>query len=60
VLLPAGAIGTILGGVIIKKLRLTCIGIMKLEASMAAFICFFLFTFFATCGNLPFAGLNTR
>ncbi|KAK2176143.1 hypothetical protein NP493_680g01004 [Ridgeia piscesae] len=59
VLLPAGAIGTILGGVIIKKLRLTCIGIMKLEASMAAFICFFLFTFFATCGNLPFAGLNT-
>ena len=57
-LLPAGAGGTILGGVIIKRVRLTCKQILKAELAMSISIFALLFIFLLTCDNLDFAGVT--
>lgn len=58
IVVPAGGGGSFLGGYIIKKLDLTCSGIIKLclFATMGGTV--FLTCFFLTCPNLAFAGVT--
>ncbi|XP_036781688.2 solute carrier organic anion transporter family member 4C1 [Manis pentadactyla] len=59
VLIPGAALGQILGGVLVSKLKLTCKNTMKfaLLASAIALALSFVILF-ANCENEPFAGLS--
>lgn len=59
VLIPGAALGQILGGILVSKLKLTCKNTMKfaLLASAIALALSFVILF-ANCENEPFAGLS--
>lgn len=56
--MPAGGGGTYLGGYFVKKFQLKCSGVIKLcvYATLAAVV--FTVSFFLSCPNLAFAGVN--
>lgn len=56
---PAGGGGTFLGGYLVKKLKLTCSGIIKLCLIATIFATLFTICFFLSCPNLKFAGVTT-
>lgn len=59
VLIPGAALGQILGGVVVSKLKMTCKNTMKfsLLTSFFAFALSFVFIY-ANCENEPFAGVS--
>uniref|UniRef100_UPI001659603B solute carrier organic anion transporter family member 4C1-like n=1 Tax=Halichoerus grypus TaxID=9711 RepID=UPI001659603B len=59
VLIPGAALGQILGGVLVSKLKMTCKNSMKfaLLTSLVAFALSFVFVY-ANCENEPFAGVS--
>ncbi|XP_040477975.1 solute carrier organic anion transporter family member 4C1 isoform X2 [Ursus maritimus] len=59
VLIPGAALGQILGGVVVSKLKMTCKNTMKfsLLTSLFAFALSFVFIY-ANCENEPFAGVS--
>ncbi|XP_059549985.1 solute carrier organic anion transporter family member 4C1 [Myotis daubentonii] len=59
VLIPGAALGQILGGVIVSKLRMTCKNTMKFAflTSLIALVLSFVFVY-ASCENEPFAGVS--
>uniref|UniRef100_A0A8P0T2A9 Solute carrier organic anion transporter family member n=1 Tax=Canis lupus familiaris TaxID=9615 RepID=A0A8P0T2A9_CANLF len=59
VLIPGAALGQILGGVLVSKLKMTCKNTMKfaLLTSLVAFALSFVFVY-ANCENEPFAGVS--
>ncbi|GAB0098809.1 Solute carrier organic anion transporter family member [Sergentomyia squamirostris] len=56
---PAGGGGTFLGGYLVKKLNLSCSGIIKLCLIATLFASLFTICFFLSCPNLTFAGVTT-
>ncbi|XP_076060556.1 solute carrier organic anion transporter family member 4A1-like isoform X2 [Oratosquilla oratoria] len=56
---PAGGGGTLIGGWLIKKLNLKCAGILKFCIGFSFLCLLSCFTFFISCPNLKFAGVNT-
>ncbi|XP_055710573.1 solute carrier organic anion transporter family member 4A1 [Phlebotomus papatasi] len=56
---PAGGGGTFLGGYLVKKLNLSCAGIIKLCLVATFFATIFTVCFFLSCPNLTFAGVTT-
>ncbi|XP_037960729.1 solute carrier organic anion transporter family member 4A1 [Teleopsis dalmanni] len=56
---PAGGGGTYLGGYLVKKLNLTCAGIIKLCLLVTLLAIFFTTCFLFTCPNLKFAGVTS-
>ena len=59
VVIPGGAGGTIVGGILVKKLALKCAGIMKAEMGFSVAIIVTGFMFFIICEPLSFAGVST-
>ncbi|CAL4120916.1 unnamed protein product, partial [Meganyctiphanes norvegica] len=58
VAVPAGGGGTLVGGWLLKKLRLRCAGILKM-CVVFSFVCFIsCFTFMISCPNPLFAGVS--
>ncbi|GAB5567051.1 solute carrier organic anion transporter family member 4C1 isoform X2 [Prionailurus iriomotensis] len=59
VLIPGAALGQILGGVFVSKLKMTCKNTMKfaLLTSLVALVLSFVFVY-ANCENEPFAGVS--
>ncbi|XP_073089563.1 solute carrier organic anion transporter family member 6A1 isoform X1 [Manis javanica] len=59
VLIPGGAIGQLLGGVIVSKLEMSCKNLMRfiMVTSVVALILLAL-TVFVHCNPVPFAGIN--
>ncbi|XP_036165929.1 solute carrier organic anion transporter family member 4C1 isoform X1 [Myotis myotis] len=59
VLIPGAALGQILGGVIVSKLRMTCKNTMKFAflTSLISLVLSFVFVY-ASCENEPFAGVS--
>ncbi|XP_046945629.1 solute carrier organic anion transporter family member 4C1 isoform X5 [Lynx rufus] len=59
VLIPGAALGQILGGVLVSKLKMTCKNTMKfaLLTSLVALVLNFVFVY-ANCENEPFAGVS--
>ncbi|GLG98076.1 Solute carrier organic anion transporter family member [Gryllus bimaculatus] len=55
---PAGGGGTFLGGYLVKRLGLTCSGIIKLCVTATVLGAAFTSCFFLSCPNLQFAGVN--
>jgi len=60
VTVPAGGGGTFLGGYLVKKLNLSCAGIIKLCMTTAAIAACFTLTFFLHCPNVSMAGVTTE
>ncbi|KAK3850220.1 hypothetical protein Pcinc_043064 [Petrolisthes cinctipes] len=58
VAVPAGGGGTMIGGWIIKRLQLTCSGILKMCIIFSMVCLLACFTFVISCPNTPFAGVN--
>jgi hypothetical protein len=58
VLLPAGAGGTIVAGLVIEKLKLSCHQIMKLMTILASATAASTLVFLLFCKTLPFSGVN--
>lgn len=58
VVVPGGAGGTVFGGVLVKKLKMTCSSIMKYEAFFTVAIIILGFMFFIVCEPVLFAGVN--
>lgn len=56
---PAGGGGTFLGGYLVKKLNLSCAGIIKLCLVATFFASLFTICFFLSCPNPTFAGVTT-
>lgn len=54
-----GGGGTFLGGYLVKKLKLSCSGIIRFCLFATAFAAMFTICFFLSCPNLPFAGVTT-
>ncbi|XP_022360638.1 solute carrier organic anion transporter family member 4C1 [Enhydra lutris kenyoni] len=59
VVIPGAALGQILGGILVSKLKMTCKNSMKfaLLTSLVAFALSFVFVY-ANCENEPFAGVS--
>lgn len=55
---PAGGGGTYLGGYLVKKYHLKCSGIIKLCVYATVVAVFFTVSFFISCPNVAFAGVN--
>lgn len=55
---PAGGGGTFLGGYLVKKLNLSCRGIIKFCLIATIFAAAFTICFFLSCPNLIFAGVT--
>uniref|UniRef100_A0AAG5DGR6 Solute carrier organic anion transporter family member n=2 Tax=Anopheles atroparvus TaxID=41427 RepID=A0AAG5DGR6_ANOAO len=55
---PAGGGGTFLGGYLVKKLHLSCSGIIKFCLFATIFAALFTVCFFLSCPNLTFAGVT--
>ena len=64
VLLPAGAGGTIIGGLLVEKLKLSCRQIIHIQLWLSVFVTVTSALFLLTCDPIPFAGIsapyNTR
>ncbi|KAF4518204.1 hypothetical protein B566_EDAN005929 [Ephemera danica] len=58
VTVPAGGGGTFLGGYLVKRLNLSCAGIIKFCALTALVANVFTLGFFLSCPNVPFAGVT--
>ncbi|XP_059480522.1 solute carrier organic anion transporter family member 4A1 [Neocloeon triangulifer] len=58
VTVPAGGGGTFLGGYLVKKLNLSCAGIIKLCMTTASIAACFTLTFFLHCPNVSMAGIT--
>ncbi|XP_053695450.1 solute carrier organic anion transporter family member 4A1 [Sabethes cyaneus] len=56
---PAGGGGTFLGGYLVKKLNLSCSGIIRFCLFATVFAALFTICFFLSCPNLTFAGVTT-
>jgi solute carrier organic anion transporter family, member 4A len=57
-LLPAGAGVTILGGLVIEKMQLSCRQIIKMIASLSFAVTITAFIFLLRCDSVVFAGIN--
>lgn len=57
---PAGGGGTFLGGYLVKRLNLSCAGIIKLCLLATTAATLFTICFFLSCPNLSFAGINSN
>ncbi|XP_055599366.1 solute carrier organic anion transporter family member 4A1 [Uranotaenia lowii] len=55
---PAGGGGTFLGGYLVKKLNLSCSGIIRFCLFATVFAALFTTCFFLSCPNLTFAGVT--
>ncbi|XP_039434591.1 solute carrier organic anion transporter family member 4A1 isoform X1 [Culex pipiens pallens] len=55
---PAGGGGTFLGGYLVKKLNLSCSGIIRFCLFATVFAALFTVCFFLSCPNLTFAGVT--
>ncbi|XP_055641042.1 solute carrier organic anion transporter family member 4A1 [Toxorhynchites rutilus septentrionalis] len=55
---PAGGGGTFLGGYLVKKLNLSCSGIVRFCLFATVFAALFTICFFLSCPNLTFAGVT--
>ncbi|XP_058818487.1 solute carrier organic anion transporter family member 4A1 [Topomyia yanbarensis] len=55
---PAGGGGTFLGGYLVKKLNLSCSGIIRFCLFATIFAALFTICFFLSCPNLIFAGVT--
>ncbi|XP_062706143.1 solute carrier organic anion transporter family member 4A1 isoform X2 [Aedes albopictus] len=55
---PAGGGGTFLGGYLVKKLNLSCSGIIRFCLFATVFAALFTICFFLSCPNLTFAGVT--
>ncbi|XP_037386295.2 solute carrier organic anion transporter family member 6A1-like [Talpa occidentalis] len=59
ILIPGGAIGRFLGGVIASKLEMSCKALMRfIIITSAVTIILLIFLFFVHCNSIPFAGIN--
>ena len=59
VLLPAGLIGTVLGGWIVKRFHFTCTEILKWEIVQTMLVMIFSFILFLYCDPIQFAGVTS-
>ena len=57
-MLPAGILGTLLGGVIIEKMKLKCKQIMKGQIAVSVITVFFALALLVNCQQIKFAGIN--
>ncbi len=57
--MPAGGGGTFLGGYLVKKLKLSCSGIIRFCLVATTFAALFTFCFILSCPNVSFAGVTT-
>ena len=55
---PAGLIGLILGGYIVKRFDLKMRGILRLVVGVNGIVIFLLFMFLLRCENVDFAGVS--
>ncbi|XP_050730182.1 solute carrier organic anion transporter family member 4A1-like isoform X2 [Eriocheir sinensis] len=60
VVVPAGGGGTLLGGWIIKRLHLSCSGILKMCIIFSVVCVLSCLTFVISCPNIDFAGVNVE
>ncbi|XP_056393508.1 solute carrier organic anion transporter family member 4C1-like [Hyla sarda] len=61
ILIPAAALGQVIGGVIVSKFKLGCKNIMRLSIVLSFISVAFATVFiFAKCGNDPFAGVSVN
>ncbi|XP_065729747.1 solute carrier organic anion transporter family member 6A1 [Phocoena phocoena] len=59
VLIPGGALGQILGGIIISKLQMSCKGLMRfVMVTSAVTLVLLAFVSFVHCDSIPFAGIT--
>uniref|UniRef100_A0A8D1CKF4 Solute carrier organic anion transporter family member n=1 Tax=Sus scrofa TaxID=9823 RepID=A0A8D1CKF4_PIG len=59
VLIPGGALGQILGGIIISKLQMTCKSLMRfVMVTSAISLVLLAFVILVHCDTIPFAGIN--
>ncbi|XP_060491271.2 solute carrier organic anion transporter family member 6A1 isoform X4 [Panthera onca] len=59
VLLPGGALGKLLGGIIVSKLHMSCKALMRFTIVTSVIsLVFFGFVIFVRCDTIPFAGIN--
>ncbi|XP_004678534.1 PREDICTED: solute carrier organic anion transporter family member 6A1 [Condylura cristata] len=59
ILIPGGAIGQLLGGIIASKLEMSCKALMRFTIiTSAVSIIMLVFVFFVHCNSVPFAGIN--
>ncbi|XP_032191547.1 solute carrier organic anion transporter family member 6A1 isoform X1 [Mustela erminea] len=59
VLLPAGGLGVLLGGIIVSTLHMSCKALMRfVMVTSAVSLMFFGFVIFINCAPVPFAGIN--
>ncbi|XP_046945728.1 solute carrier organic anion transporter family member 6A1 [Lynx rufus] len=59
VLLPGGALGQLLGGIIVSKLHMSCKALMRFTIVTSVIsLVFFGFVIFVRCDTIPFAGIN--
>uniref|UniRef100_A0A673SRH2 Solute carrier organic anion transporter family member 6A1 n=1 Tax=Suricata suricatta TaxID=37032 RepID=A0A673SRH2_SURSU len=59
VLLPGGALGQLLGGIIVSKLHMSCKALMRfIVVTSVISLVFFGFVIFIHCETIPFAGIN--
>uniref|UniRef100_A0A8C0HVC2 Solute carrier organic anion transporter family member 6A1 n=1 Tax=Balaenoptera musculus TaxID=9771 RepID=A0A8C0HVC2_BALMU len=59
VLIPGGALGQILGGIIISKLQMSCKGLMRfVMVTSAVTLVLLAFVIFVHCDSIPFAGIT--
>uniref|UniRef100_A0A8C7BSW4 Solute carrier organic anion transporter family member 6A1 n=1 Tax=Neovison vison TaxID=452646 RepID=A0A8C7BSW4_NEOVI len=59
VLLPAGGLGELLGGIIVSTLHMSCKALMRfIMVTSAVSLMFFGFLIFINCAPVPFAGIN--
>jgi solute carrier organic anion transporter family, member 4A len=60
VMVPAGGGGTFLGGYLVKKLSLSCSGIIKMCMITASVAGCFALIFFLHCPNVSMAGVTAQ
>ncbi|XP_057576143.1 solute carrier organic anion transporter family member 6A1 [Hippopotamus amphibius kiboko] len=59
ILIPGGALGQILGGIIISKLQMSCKGLMRfVMVTSAVSLVLLAFVIFVYCDSIPFAGIT--
>ncbi|KAG8505411.1 Solute carrier organic anion transporter family member 6A1, partial [Galemys pyrenaicus] len=59
ILIPGGAVGQLLGGVIASKLEMSCKALMRFTViTSVVSVSFLFFVFFVHCNSVPFAGIN--
>eukprot|EP00058_Branchiostoma_floridae_P012427 XP_002597915.1 hypothetical protein BRAFLDRAFT_128444 [Branchiostoma floridae] len=58
VIVPGAALGSLIGGALMKKLKLTCRGMLKLCVVFAVLAMACLLVFLLRCPNIPFSGVT--